>query len=305
MIEVILLGAAAALQVQPILTIDPSHRIVEGIASDGNTIWVSSIFDRKVLACQTGAGTHCRTLLTLPVGLGPFGMAWDATRERLWIGADCPPNSSGKPSCDRGAIFAVDRKGRIKTRIATTSGPFHPGDVSASAAGVFVSDSQNGAVYRLSSKGSGLDTLLAPGVGKSGQGSTVSADGKTLMLADYSKGVAAIDLADGSRTLLPRAGDKPLRGIDGLVRCGSTYYGVYNGATPGTIIAITRNGNEIAIDQPLGEVTLPDPTQLALVGDRLLVVADAGWAAMEKKDFVRTQGAVISAIDLPGGCNTQ
>jgi hypothetical protein len=299
MISLALMAAAAALQPVPILTIDPKHRIVEGIASDGTTIWVSSLVDRKILACTTAS---CRTLVTLPAGLHPFAITWDTKRDRLWVAADCPPGVSFIKACERGALLAYDKSGKLKTRIASSSGAFHPGDVSAFPTGVYVSDSQSGAVYQLSTSGQSLEPIVATGVGKSAQGSALDLDGRTLIVADYSKGIAAVDLVDGTRTLLPRAGDKPLRGIDGMVRCGNTYYGVYNGAAPGTLLAIQREGKEISIAQPLGDLTLPDPTQVALVGQRLLVVADAGWATIGKKDFVRTQGTPIYAIDLAGDC---
>ncbi len=299
MIGLASLAAAAALQLQPVLTIDPKHRIVEGVASDGQTIWVSSLVDRKVLACTPA---NCRTLVTLPAGLHPFAITWDPKRERLWVTADCPPGVSFIKPCERGALFAYDTKGRLKTRIASASGSFHPGDVSANATGVFVSDSHSGAVYQLSKTGQSLEAIVQPGVGKSAQGSALDLDGRTLIVADYSKGIAAIDLVDGTRSLLPRAGEKPLRGIDGLVRCGNTFYGLYNGAAPGTLVAIQREGTEITVTQPLGAVTLPDPTQLALAGQRLLLIADSGWATIDKKDFTRTQGTPIYAIDLPGDC---
>lgn len=298
MISLTLMAAAAALQVQPILTIDPKHRIVEGVASDGKTIWVSSLVDRKVLACTT---VSCRTLVTLPAGLHPFAISWDAKRDRLWVAADCPPGVSFIKACERGALLAYDQNGRLKTRIASVSGTFHPGDVSAFSTGVYVSDSQSGAVYQLTAKGQSLEPIVGTGVGKSAQGSALDLDGRTLIVADYSKGIAAIDLVDGTRTLLPRAGDKPLRGIDGMVRCGNTYYGVYNGAAPGRLVAIQREGKEISVAQPL-DLTLPDPTQVALTGQRLLVVADSGWATVDKKDFVRTAGTPIYAIELPGDC---
>ena len=89
MIAALLLAAVA--QPQLVLTADPSHRLVEGVASDGKTIWLSSVLDRSILECRT----RCRTLATLPEGLHPFGIAWDADRKRLWVAADCPPKVPG------------------------------------------------------------------------------------------------------------------------------------------------------------------------------------------------------------------
>jgi hypothetical protein len=298
MIGLLAMAAAAAAQPQTVLTIDPKHRLVEGVASDGTTIWVSSILDRQVLACRT----TCRMLATLPAPLHPFAIAWDGTRKRLWVAADCPPGVTGITPCERGALLALSTSGRVMTRIAPAMGSFHPGDVSASAAGVFVSDSQNGAVYRLLPSGQALSALVLPGVGKSGQGTALDADGKQLMVADYSQGIGAVDLASGARTLLPRQDGKPLRGIDGLTRCGSTYYGIYNGAAPGLLVSITRTDKGIEFGQPLGEATLPDPTQIAYDGKRLLIVADSGWASVDKPDVPRTAGAPIIAVPLSSDC---
>jgi hypothetical protein len=141
-----------------------------------------------------------------------------------------------------------------------------------------------------------------PGVGKSGQGTALSQDGKKLLVADYSQGIGSVDLATFARTLLPRQDGKPLRGIDGLVRCGSTYYGIYNGTAPGLLVSISLTGTGLKFDQPLGEVTLPDPTQIAYDGKRLLIVADSGWATIDKPGFVRTQGTPVLAIPLSKDC---
>jgi DNA-binding beta-propeller fold protein YncE len=296
------LAAAAAVQPQTVLTIDPKHRILEGVASDGKTIWVSSILDRQILACSSA----CRTLTTLPAGLHPFAIAWDGDQKRLWIAADCPPGVPGIKPCERGALIGLDRQGRIKTRIALASGSFHSGDVSTSPAGVFVSDSQNGAVYFLAKKGKTLIPVVKTGVGKSGQGTALNAEGTRLVVADYSQGVGVIDVVSGARTILPRSNGKPLRGIDGLVRCGSTYFGVYNGDNPGTLLAIELQDSVLTLNEPLGEDgSLNDPTQIAYDGKRLLIVENSGWATLEKEQGPRTTGARIVAIPLGADCKPQ
>jgi hypothetical protein len=293
--------AAAAAQPQTALTIDPRHRLVEGVASDGTTIWVSSILDRQILACRK----TCRTVATLPAGIHPFAIAWDKDRKRLWVAADCPPGVSAIKACHRGGLLALSSTGKVMTRVAPPTGSFHPGDVSASANAVFVSDSQNGAVYRLSKDGHSLSPVIEPGVGKSGQGTAVDADGTHLLVADYSQGVGMVDLATGQRTLLPRQDGKPLRGIDGLTRCGSTYYGIYNGAAPGLLVSITPTATGLTFDQPLGDVTLPDPTQIAFDGKRLLIVADSGWATLDKRDFKRMKGTPIIAVPVNAECRPE
>ena len=288
--------ALAASPPQTAVTVDPAHRLVEGVASDGTTIWLSSLVDRQILAC----GKTCRTLATLPAGLHPFAISWDARSRRLWVAADCPPGVPFITKCDRGALLGLDSRGKIRTRAAPKGG-FHPGDVSSANGEVFVSDSQNGAVYRLAPNRKSLLTLVAPGVGKSGQGSAVTADGKRLIVADYSQGIAAIDLATGARTLLPRQDGKSLRGVDGMARCGDTLFGIYNGAAPGHLLTITMRPGGVDYGELIEDLELPDPTQLAFDGKRLLVVADSGWEAA-MKGSPRTRAAPILAIPLGKDC---
>jgi len=292
------MALAAAAQPQTLLTIDPKHRLVEGVASDGKTIWVSSILDRQILACQA----TCRTLATLPEPLHPFAIAWDSLRERLWVAADCPPGVSVIKPCDRGALLALDRQGRIQTRISPYVGEFHPGDVSASRGQVFVSDSQNGMVFRLTKNERGIMAVVLPDVGKSAQGTALSANGSQLVVADYSQGIGVTGIDTFKRTLLPRQDGKPLRGIDGLVRCGSIFYAIYNGAAPGRLVSFTTDGKSIEFKEPVPGINLPDPTQIAFDGDRLLIVADSGWATIDQAGFKRTSGTPILAVPLSGDC---
>lgn len=298
MIALLALAAAAAAQPQTVLTIDPRHRLVEGVASDGQTIWVSSILDRQILACRTA----CRTIATLPAPLHPFAIAWDASRKRLWVAADCPPGVAAIKPCERGALIALDTRGRIQTRIAPVAGAFHPGDVSATDGHVFVSDSQNGLVFRLLPTGRAIMAVNLPGDGKSGQGTAPTPDGNSLVVADYSKGVGEVDLETFKTIPLPRQDGKPLRGIDGLTRCGSTYFGIYNGTAPGRLVSFTLGKDQLTLDEPVPGLSLPDPTQIAYDGKRLLVVADSGWATVDKPDFKRTSGTPILAIPLSDDC---
>ena len=298
MIGLLALAAAAAAQPETVLTIDPKHRLVEGVASDGQTIWVSSILDRQILACRS----TCRVMATLPAPLHPFAIAWDEGRKRLWVAADCPPGVPAIKPCERGALIALDTRGRIQTRIAPFVGTFHPGDVSATDSHVFVSDSQNGMVFRLLPTGRAIMAVNLPGDGKSGQGTALSPDGNDLIIADYSKGIGKTGIDSFKTIPLPRQDSKPLRGIDGLVRCGSTYFGIYNGTSPGSLVSFTVGETGITAEQLM---KLPDPTQLAYDGKRLLIVADSGWATLDKPDFTRTAGAPIIAVPLSEDCKRQ
>jgi len=296
---ILALFAAAVLQPQTVVTVDPSHRLIEGVASDGKTVWLSSLIDRQILACRK---ERCKTLATLPEGLHPFAIAWDSSRKYLWVAADCPPGVSFIKACGAGAVMAFDAKGKVRARIGPTVGDFHPGDVSAADGQVFASDSQNGMVYRLTPRGKALMAIVLPGVGKSGQGSAYDRANNRLIVADYSQGITAIDLATNTRTLLLRDNGKPLRGIDGLIRCGSSFLGVYNGQSPGQLIAFSIDGDKLKLREAVEGYTMPDPTQVASDGKRLLVVPNAGWEGAMKGETARSAGAPIIAFPLAAVC---
>ena len=289
--------AALALAAEPVtvLTIDPGHRLIEGVATDGRTIWVSSLIDRQILECRK----RCTTIATLPDGLHPFAIAWDKRRKRLWVAADCPPGIPFIKACERGALVALDKRGKLRTRLSPFVGQFHPGDVSASNGEVFVSDSQNGMVFRLVSNDHAIMAAILPGVGKSAQGTALDPSGRQLVVADYSQGIGVTGIATFKRQLLPRQDGKPLRGIDGLTRCGATYYGIYNGAAPGRLMSFMVEGAGINVSD-LG-LQLPDPTQVAFDGKRLLIVAESGWE-LALKGTQRVNGAPILAIPLGQDC---
>ena len=187
-------------------------------------------------------------------------------------------------------------------RLAPQSGDFHPGDVSASRSGVFVSDSQNGLIYSLLPRRPGLRAVNRPGIGKSAQGTALAPSGTSLMVADYGRGIGSIDLATTSTTWLRGQDGKPLRGIDGLVRCGETYLGVYNGSAPARLLTIRMRPGGIEYGELVPGLALPDPTQIAFDGKRLLIVANAGWEAVAKAEAKRSHGAPILAIPLSKGC---
>jgi sugar lactone lactonase YvrE len=284
----LLLAAAAP---ATLFTIPAQHRLVEGIASDGKTIWVSSVLDRTIIA---RTGNSSRDFVLPKDVANPLGMAWDASRAWLWIATDCL-DLPGAARCESGVLIALDRRGRMRARFRPDQ-PLHSGDVSVGGGSVFVSDSRNGAVYRLRPGAKTLEALVAPGIGKSAQGSALDEAGKRLVVADYSQGLFAIDLATKQRTPLLEAG-KPLRGLDGLVRVGNSYVAIYNGGSPARLVRFQLRGDTV-VNATAIDVALPDPTQLVPYRAAVLVVADAGWEAAAKPNATTRAPAPIVSVPL-------
>jgi len=293
-----MVAAAAVAQAKMVAVVPREHRIVEGIATNGLAIWVSSVLDRQILQCAS----TCRPIVTLPEGLNPLGIAWDWSRDLIWVAADCP-NVPGIPKCTRGALLAVTPAGKIVWRLAPAA-EFHPGDVSVSLHAVFVSDSGNGLVYGLLPRRQGLRPINRAGDGTSAQGTSLTPDGAHVVVADYARGIGRIDMRTGVTTWLPRDDGKPLKSIDGLVRCGDRYFGIYNGTTPGRLFSIAVGARAISAHEIPAVGALPHPTQIAFDGKRLLAVANSGWEGVAKPDTQRKEATRIIEIPLPGGCNS-
>lgn len=274
----LLLLAAGSADPAVVLTIPAEHRLIEGVATDGATIWTSSVVDRKILASRDGR----LTVLALPDGVGaPLGIAWDAGRRRLWIAANCPelPELKG---CTGAALLAIDASGAVKARLRPAGeGKFTPGDVSVWQDQVFVSDSGNGAVWRCRGDCTALEPVIAPRTGRaSAQGSAVYDEGRRLLVADYALGLISVDLATGGETRILMEDGNPLRGVDGLVRTGDSFVAVRNPAVPGRVFGFRVAGDRIADLRVVVEGgAIVDPTQIAVDGQRLLLVADSQWSA--------------------------
>jgi len=206
--------------------------------------------------------------------------------------------------CDSGALLSLGQDGRIRERISPPAGNFHPGDVSASGGQIFVSDSKNGAVYALTPSGKSLTAIVPPGVGKSAQGSALDAGGERLIVADYSDGIASIDLTTGVRTLLPRQDGQPLRGIDGIARCGDRYFAIYNGTAPTRLFSFTVGASGIEHGEVVEGLTFPDPTQLAVAGGQLFIIGDAGWEQAAKVGAEVRKSARVLALPLTAICKS-
>lgn len=282
--------AAAVTAGQAAYQIDPRHQLVEGLATDGRRLFVSSILDRSIIICRE----RCDKMFELAGPAVPLGISWDPKRKLLWVAMHCPKLPGVSP-CS-GEVQGVTAKGKLRYRI-WPGADFSPGDVNASDGRLFVSDAANGKVYQADPEARRWTELGTSGERKSAQGVAIGDKGR-LIAADYSKGVSAIDLATGERTLLSRAGDRPLRGIDGMVAAGGRIFAIYNGQSPGALLELSPGASSLNFGQISGDAELPDPTQVTVMGGSLLAIADSGWALIDKGER-RSKGATILKFAIP------
>jgi hypothetical protein len=214
----------------------------------------------------------------------------DPTRKLLWMTANAMPGFTGFPKEDDGkaALFAIDgATGKTVRRFdLVAGGPAVLGDMSVAEDGtVYVSDSIGGGVYRV--RGDLATAALEKIAGDffSPQTPVLAADGKRLFVADYSMGIAVVDLtgadAPGQLNYLPHPESVAVTGLDGLYLSGDSLIGIQNGTEPERIVVFHLNAAQTAITsaEVIEQSTdrLGDPTHITRLSGWFYVTANVGW----------------------------
>jgi sugar lactone lactonase YvrE len=260
--------------------------LVEGIAHDpkSGAFFFSSVRQRKVL--RRAADGKWETLAAFGEGAtSPLGIAFDPGRSRLWLAtAGLPQGGANAAALNRGNLMALDlaNPGAVK---ALAFGALEDGhstnDLALAADGaVWFSDPGGQAVGRLDAEG----RLARFGEGKgmrSPGGVALSADGKRLYVADWTNGLATIDIATGAFAWLrPPAGATAL-GIDGLVRDGDSLLAIQNGVRPPRVTRFRLSADGLALaGAEILERAVPEwdePTLGLVVDGALVYVAASQW----------------------------
>ena len=304
--EHLLANKGAVGQSTRLMTLPATDWIPESLAWDARTkrLFISDVrhCEVRVVTDPTRAPARDRAFARLPASA--FALGIDARRHRLWVSiatlAQADGCGEGPPSAERTALLALDlRSGRVVQRIEAGL-PGVLGDMLVADDGtVYVTERVHGAVLRLRPGAAALDRLDVAGEFTSPQTPALSADGRTLVVPDYARGIALIALAD----TCPCAARWPANGaavftagIDGLVRDGATLLAVQNGTAPPRVI---RFADGLQRQQVLesGTPGFGEPTHAVVVGRSLWFIADVGWDRLEESGR-RKPGAPPSHAEL-------
>lgn len=306
---ILLAGFAPPLPAQPLAEIARTDFLAEGVAvTPKGAVLVSGVQGRTILRL-TAHGAQ--PWLKGRAAGGLFGMAVDATHDRLWVaetGGDDVPGSSGPRTTDVLEVRLSD--GAILSRHAPPADgkPHWIGDVVVAGDGtLYASDSVGGQLYRLKPGAGPLAVLSETGLG-SPQGLALTPDGKGLILADYPTGLHRIDLATGAvgQALASPQGD--IRGIDGLTRHGGDLIATRNGSALHSVMRLRLSSDGATVAEreilAIGPEVLEDVSLGAVDGDRLVFVARSGWGGFDDKG--RPNGkprrpSVIATVPLGPG----
>ena len=228
-----------------------------------------------------------------------LSLAIDDRRRTIWATTGWLPQcDSCKPGDkDKTALLAFNldtgqRLARVESPV-----PGLLGDMTINSRGdVYVSEGAHGAILVLKRGALMLERIDPEGEFASPQQPALSADGKILYVADYLRGIAAIDLATNKVTWPQPGNDVALNGIDGLQRVGASFIAVQNGTNPQRIVRITQ---DLKTQQVLEAnwAGLGEPTHGIAVGREYYFLAHTGWDSYEDSGRKRAGSApVISSI---------
>ncbi len=264
----------------------PAGLLPEDVASDPRTgeLVISSVRQRKIVAVdRLGA---LRDLVPPQPGLfSILGLALDPERRALWATASALPHGDETPKAElgRSEFIRVDLdSGKIVARHEVALGKRHAlGDATVGPNGdAYASDGFSGAVYRASADGKTFEALVEPGALGSPQTPAVVLGGAALVVPDYSRGLARLDLATREVRWLAHPRDAALTGIDGLNLVGGALIAVQNGTEPARILRLHPSADFTAIErvEVLESGVGPGkPTHGTVMGDRYVYVANPGW----------------------------
>lgn len=222
----------------------------------------------------------------------------DPKRNALWVTASAMPGFTGFPKEDEGKAVLMEveaASGRVLRRFdPETTGPAVLGDMCVTTDGtVYVTDSIGGGVYRLHGNPQTAklekiaDGLFSP------QTPVLTRDGKRLFVADYTMGIAVIDLpavnaVAGSAakvTYLPHPENAAVVALDGLYLDGDSLIGIQNGTDPVRILRLRLNHaqTEIISAEVIEQATerMGDPTHAVAVDGWFYISANVGWSKVD------------------------
>lgn len=275
--------ASNAPPAQTVAMVPAEYKIVEGIAYDRakDRLFIGTVVDGRLAYLDKGAWHE------IPLGFprsGLFGMAIDPRHRLLWISTGMVDETAVRDQPFSGLIAVDLDRLTVIDRIAEAGEPGVPGDVTVARDGaVFMSDSKNGAVQMLVPGEDRLRMLVPPGRFKSPQGMALSADQRTLYVADYSTGLWYVRLSDGKVMPMRVARPTMLDGIDGLIRLPSenALVATQNGTSPRsvTLLNLSPDGHEVTGIATLEMVppTDGDPSLMTLTSSGFWFVGDGQW----------------------------
>lgn len=268
-------------------TLPDSAFLAEGVAFDARSgrFFLSSLRHGSI-AAYSPDGTWAELVPARRDGQwSMLALAADTLTRTLWATTAASPLFAGYQAADSGrsAVLAYDLDtGALRRRYdPPAEGPHTLGDMAVAPDGtVYVSDADEGVVYRIERGATEMERFAAEGL-VSPQGIAVSGDGRRLFVADYVRGIAIVDRQSSEVTWVQAPDSIAISGIDGLVRAGRGLVALQNGVTPKRVVYLELDAAGTAVTGwralESGTPLLTQPTHAVVVGGEIFFIADSGW----------------------------
>lgn len=295
-------------------TLPDKTLITEGVAHDPKSgdFFVSSIRHRKIVrVSKDGAVSDF-----IEPGRDGFysvvALDVDPSRNALWASSDASPRMEGFRDADEGRSFVgeldlASSKLRRKIEPPQLSPAAHLSDLAVGPKGdLAVADPYTGRLYLLPTGADTLRVLVDVGPLASPQGIAWLPDGNWLFVADYSLGIARVDIRDGTIRVLDVPQDAVVTGIDGLVWADGSLVGIQNGVRPHRVAQFRLDPSFERIEEVTalerGNPNFDEPTLGVRVGADFYYVANSQYRFVGDDGTLaldRLQPPVILRLPLP------
>jgi hypothetical protein len=282
-----------------VFRLQSTARIPEDIDYDAETkhFYISTVLGKQIL--QVDMAGHTKLFASAPDQWPMMALKVDSRSHVLWATEVALDGFAAAAKADwgRSAILQYDvRSGKLLHRI---EGPPQAalGDMALAANGdPIVSDGEHGGVYRINGDTHSVVRIDA-GDFVSPQTPAILADGQHILVPDYVRGLALLDLNTKQVDWIPTEGIHALSGIDGLYALGTTLIATQNGTSPERVVrfALTAPKTRVLSESIIERATptLGDPTHGVVVGEYFYYIANSGWNVLDE------HGNLLEGKSLP------
>ncbi len=271
--------------------------ITEGIAHDPTTgdFFLSSVHKGKIVRVGRSGPARDFSIEGQDGLFSVLALRVDAPRRLLWATSVALPQSRRFRKEDEGrallAAFDLGTAKLVKTVPAPTGAKHNLNDLVIDTQGrLFVSDAVSSHLFVLDPGASALRVLVHAGTFVSPQGLALSADEKTLWVADYALGLARVEVGTGRVLFVDTPETPSLQGLDGLVAHEGALLAIQNGVAPHRVIRLRLDPSGTRVDRvetlERGHPAYDEPTLGVVVGSELFYVANSQWGSFTKDNSI-------------------
>lgn len=301
---------------QPVITSDTAFVIddrslhIECIAAgvQPGEFYLGSIHAKKIVKVEEGG--EVRDFVTPGAnGLTSiFGIKVDSKNNLLWACSSPLPETSGFDSTMQSAVFKFDlRSAELLKKYSPPDSKEHLfGDLTLSPSDeVYVSDSKTNEIFKIDPKTDQLVRFYTNDQFWNLQGITFSEDEKHLFIADYIKGIFALELKTMKLHEIGLPQGFSLKGVDGLTYFNNSLIAIQNAVTPMRVtqyhLSTERNAIHSARIIDKGHPAFNEPTIGCLSGKQFYYVANSLWSGYQDNHTLKPAEQLQKVVVLKSG----